>query len=301
MNVLEEKPDLKFKDKLFRYIFAKNKEWLLSLYNALNNTNYTNTEDLTITTLEDVIYIKMKNDISLLIDSEMNLYEHQSTFNPNMPLRGLLYFAALYRAFLTEKGVDLYGKRLVKIPVPKYVVFYNGDDAVKDVEILKLTDAFEKNVQTEDFQWTATMYNINVGHNKELLDKCMALKDYANYVGKVKAKLAAGQKINEAVAQSVDEAISENLLDGFFKKHEKGVLEMTLTEFNEQEFIENRREEGREEGRIEGRVEGAINMAKKSFSRNISEKDIISDLEEALSISYEEAKKLFEQEVACLA
>ncbi|MBQ9989724.1 MAG: hypothetical protein IJP31_02090 [Lachnospiraceae bacterium] len=182
----------RYKDKLFRFIFNHNKEWLLSLYNALNDTHYTDPEELTITTLEDVIYIKMKNDISLLLDSEMNLYEHQSSWNPNMPLRGLFYFSTLYKAYLSALEKDLYGKVLIKIPSPRYVVFYNGDRKTGDVVKLRLSDAFEKEDESGEFQWTATLYNINRGHNRTLLDSCMALKHYSIYVDKVKRKLQQG-------------------------------------------------------------------------------------------------------------
>lgn len=248
MEIIKELPEVKYKDKLFRYIFGQNKEWLLSLYNAVNGTDYQNPDDIKITTLEDVIYIKMKNDISLLLDSELSLYEHQSTFNPNMPLRGLFYFSTLYKSYLSEIGKDLYGKTLVRIPAPKYVVFYNGDDAVQDVVKLKLSDAFEKTAESDDFEWTATMYNINLGHNRKMMEQCLALRDYARYVEKVKTKIKGGKELEKAVKEAVDEAIKENLLNGFFKIHEKGVLDMTLTEFNEAEFVANRRAEGRAEG-----------------------------------------------------
>lgn len=133
MKIGNEIPNVKYKDRLFRFVFGENKEWLLSLYNAVNETQYDNPNDITITTLDDVIYVKMKNDVSLLLDSELSLYEHQSTYNLNMPLRGFLYFASLYKALLTERGIDLYGKRMVKIPRPQYIVFYNGNDYAEDM------------------------------------------------------------------------------------------------------------------------------------------------------------------------
>ena len=89
----------KYKDTLFRMIF-RDKKNLLSLYNALNKTSYTNPDDMKITTLEDVIYVGMKNDVSFLFSSIMNLFEHQSTFNPNMPVRGLLYLARIYQNYI---------------------------------------------------------------------------------------------------------------------------------------------------------------------------------------------------------
>ena len=101
---------------------------ILSLYNALCNTSYTNTDDIQIYTIEDVIYIKMKNDVSVLLDSFLYLWEQQSTFNPNMPIRGLLYFGKMYDKYITENHLNIYGKTLIKLPTPKYTVLYNGMD-----------------------------------------------------------------------------------------------------------------------------------------------------------------------------
>ena len=249
--------NVKYKDRLFRFIFGakENKKYLLSLYNALNDSDYTDESALEITTLDDVIYIKMKNDVSFLFDSELNLYEHQSTYNPNMPLRGMMYFADLYRQYLSVRGRDLYGRTLERIPTPKYCVFYNGDKAVPDRSVLKLSDAFEKEDSTGMYEWSAIMLNINAGHNRELMEKCEALWHYAMYVSKVKT-YSETMPIDQAVSRAVEEAIAEGYLDGFFKKHREGVVNVSLTEFNEAEFIENRRAEGREEGRAEGRAEG---------------------------------------------
>ena len=118
------------KSLLFCFIFGseENKKYLLSLYNAVNNTNYTNIEDIEINSLSDIIYIRMKNDVSFILDSILSLYEHQSTFNPNMPLRGMMYFSTLYSQFLSENQKNIYGKSLVKIPTPRYIVFYNDND-----------------------------------------------------------------------------------------------------------------------------------------------------------------------------
>lgn len=161
----------KYKDRLFRFIFGapENKEYLLSLYNAMNDSHYLNADDIEITTLEDIIYIKMKNDVSFLIDSVMNLYEHQSTLNPNMPLRGFLYFADLFRQYLSTQSTkfqrDLHSMTQIPIPVPEYIVFYNGDRECDDYLEMKLSDAFEFPRADGKYEWTAKIYNINAGHN----------------------------------------------------------------------------------------------------------------------------------------
>ena len=115
----------KYKDRLFRLIFQDKKD-LLELYNAINNSDYTNPEDLTITTIEDVVYMGMKNDLSFLIDDVLNLYEHQSSYSPNLPLRGLFYFSSLYREQIESVKQRLYTNSPLYIPFPQYLVFYNG-------------------------------------------------------------------------------------------------------------------------------------------------------------------------------
>ena len=103
------------------------------MYNAVNGTDYTNPDDLEIRTLDDAVYLGYKNDLSFLISDTLNLYEHQSTVNPNMPLRGLLYFTNMLKAYVEEKKCNIYGSKLVQLPVPRYLVFYNGSDSMPDV------------------------------------------------------------------------------------------------------------------------------------------------------------------------
>lgn len=123
--MVEHKINKKYKDRVFRVIFHEKKD-LLELYNAINDSNYTNPDDLTITTIEDVVYMGMKNDLSFIIGDVMNLYEHQSSFSPNLPLRGLFYFSLLYRDYIEPVKYRLYSTSPLHIPFPQYIVFYNG-------------------------------------------------------------------------------------------------------------------------------------------------------------------------------
>lgn len=116
-----------YRDTLFRMLF-RDKERLLSLFNAVNGTHYDDPEELMITTLEGALYLGMKNDVSCMIDMMMQLYEHQSTVNPNMPLRNLFYVSDLLQKYVYEKGLDIYSRKQIKIPTPKFVVFYNGEE-----------------------------------------------------------------------------------------------------------------------------------------------------------------------------
>ncbi|MCH5249721.1 MAG: hypothetical protein J1E98_07300 [Lachnospiraceae bacterium] len=157
----------KYKDTLFSMLFSEKKN-LLSLYNALNKTTYTNVDDLEITTLENALYMNYKNDISFVFDFELMLYEHQSTINPNMPLRDLFYVSTVLKGRVKDE--NLYGQALIKIPAPRFVVLYNGTEEQPERQILRLSDSYEKKQGTPELELTVVVYNINWGHNKELLE-----------------------------------------------------------------------------------------------------------------------------------
>ena len=124
-----------YKDTVFRMLFA-DKENLLSLYNAINGKSYTNPNDLEIVTLDNAVYMEMKNDLAFIIDTNLCLYEHQSTFNPNIPLRDLFYISCEYQKIVNDRS--LYSSRLQKIPAPKFIVFYNGLQKKEDVIELQI-------------------------------------------------------------------------------------------------------------------------------------------------------------------
>lgn len=231
------KGNRQYKDRLFRFIF-NDKKRLLSLYNALNHSQYQYEDELEINTLEDFIYIGMKNDISFILDSDMCLYEHQSTLNPNMPLRGLFYFSALFQKYISEREFDIYGEGLISIPVPKFVVFYNGDDHTPEQSILKLSDAFvSKNGEKGDLEVQALVLDINVGKNKELTEHCKYLKDYTIFVGKVKDYKKEYNDLSVAIDKSIRECVKENIMADILTKHRAEVAEMIFKEFDEAEYL----------------------------------------------------------------
>ncbi len=167
---------LKYKDTMFRMLF-KEKKNLLSLYNALNKTAYTDVDKLEITTLENAVYMNYKNDISFVFDYELMLYEHQSTVNPNMPFRDLIYVTKVLQTI--TKDENLYGQTLIKLPTPRFVVFYNGTNEQPKQQILRLSDAFQKKLDFPELELCVTVYNINWGNNQELMDACHTLREYA--------------------------------------------------------------------------------------------------------------------------
>ncbi len=236
----------KYKDILFRFIFKDKKE-LLQLYNAINGTSYKNPDDLLITTMEDVIYIGMKNDLSFLIANEINLYEHQSTLNKNMPLRGLLYLAKMYESYVETNGLNRYQKKLIPLPFPRFIVFYNGEEEIGEELYLRLSDAFEKREEEPAVECVAKFININYGHNQELMQKCERLGEYSYFVASVRNYLKEGHNQKEAVTCAVNECIEKGILKDVLEKHRAEVVDMFLTTFDKKMYEEALREEGREE------------------------------------------------------
>ena len=281
----------KFKDTLFRKVF-NNKRDLLSLYNALNNTEHTDESLITINTIEDAIYIGYKNDISFIINSELNLYEHQSSVNPNMPVRGLIYFAELYKGYIEQNNLLIYNERLVKLPFPRYVVFYNGTKEQPEEQELRLSDSFVQVPEGEGLKDTAgteadktnkpsvevvvQLLNINYGCNQELLEKCQKLMEYSRFIALVRVKsdmlteeykkemksVNKKEIFAEAVALAIDEAIRDNVLKDILSKNMAEVTDMLLTEFDEKAYIDGVKKQSYEEGEARGEIKGEEKLAR---------------------------------------
>lgn len=257
-NAIEGQPQPKYRDRLFIAIFGKDNErskrWRLDLYNVLNGTNYTDPNALELNTIENVIYIKMYNDVSFLVDGQMTLYEQQSETNSNMPLRGLFYFAQLYHKHIAKKNLNLHQSSLIKIPNPRFIVFYNGDTKRAERYKLRLSDAFEIQDESGDFEWTADVININQGANESLVKKCKPLYDYVRLVGRISGNKKNGMEIGQAVREAVDWAIKEKFLEGLVHEQKEEIIAMCLTEFDEESAIRGWREDGRQEKAVEAAV-----------------------------------------------
>lgn len=239
-----------YKDRLFSFIFGRkeNKEWTLELYNAVNGSHYENSNDIEITTIEEVLYLGMHNDVSFMISDEMSLYEQQSTYNPNMPVRQLQYCGYLYEKYIKENKLNKYGSRLIKLPVPRLVVFYNGTTDEPDEKILKLSDSFPEGADP-DIDVRVRMLNINYGRNKTLLDACRPLMEYSWFVAEVRNNCKT-MEIENAVDMAVNKMPRNYILKPFLEMHKAEVRGMMLTEYNEAETMNMFREEGKEEGVI---------------------------------------------------
>ena len=259
-TVSEPHAKREYKDTVFRMLFS-DKEKLLSLYNAMNDRHYENAEDLKIVTLKNAIYMGMKNDLAFMVDTQICLYEHQSTYSPNMPLRDLFYIAKELQGQIDHR--DLYRNTLIKIPTPRFLVFYNGSEEQAEKKYLRLSDAFQKSMDDPDLELVVTMLNINLGKNRKLLEQCQTLKEYAIYVKKVRT-YAKSMKVEEAVDRAVRECINEGILREFLLQNRKEAVEMSIFEYDEEAVFEIVRkdeyEKGHQEGVIAGKAEDILEL-----------------------------------------
>ena len=216
----------KDKSTVFRMLFSDKKN-LLSLYNAVNGRNYTDPDELEFIPLDNAIYLGMKNDLSFIIDMNLYLYEHQFVYNPNIPLLNLFYVTNKYKKLIAEKSLDV--SRIVKIPFPTFIVLNNGTGQADDKQELKLSQMYENFTDTPALELIVTMFNVNEGHNKELMEQCQILKEYATYVAKVR-KYAQNMNLEKAINYAVDECMKEGILTEFLKANREEIVAVSIFE-----------------------------------------------------------------------
>ena len=280
--------NIKHKDRLFRFIFGnpEHKEWTLSLYNAISGTNYTNPEDIEFNTIDDIIYMGMKNDVSFLIMVlfVMNLWEHQASLNPNMPIRFFLHAGQLYEKYMKDNDIYRYGRTLHRLPKPKCVCFYNGMEEQPEEQILRLSDAF--GTEDGDIEVRVRMLNINYGSNRKLMEACRVLNDYALLIDRIRGHQKAGKNLDKAVDAAIDEMPDDSLLTKFLLAHRAEVKGMYLTEYDEEKERLRAIREGLNEGRAEGRIEGhkeGVNATNERVATDMLRKNLPLTLIEEIS------------------
>ena len=281
-----------YRDTLFRMLF-RDKERLLSLFNAVNGTHYDDPEELVITTLEGALYLGMKNDVSCMIDMMMQLYEHQSTVNPNMPLRNLFYVSDLLQKYIYEEGLDIYSRKQIKIPTLKFVVFYNGEEEQPERKEIRLSNAFAAENGEKNLELVVLQLNINKGKNEELKETCQTLQEYTEFTERVRIHRKE-MPLEDAIWTTIDECIRDGILKEFLLKNKAEVYHMCLYEFDVELHERVLREEEREEGRLEGRTEGKREertLAKQVFKAFLSGKTP-EDIAKEMDIPLEEVEDL---------
>lgn len=251
----------KYKDTVFRMLFT-DRDNLLSLYNAVNGSSYEDPNALEIVTLENAIYMGMKNDLAFIVDTGLFLYEHQSTYNPNMPLRDLFYIAGEYQKLVDHRS--LYASTLQKIPAPSFLVFYNGSERKEDSWVSYLSESYENLTGEPNLELKVITLNINEGHNSQLMEQCQILREYAQYVAKVR-EYARRKELDEAVEQAVNDCIQSGILAEFLRKNKSEVIAMSIFEYDKEEEERKLREAEYEAGVEAGKKETAVVMNKMKF------------------------------------
>ena len=256
---------LTVKDSLFKKLFGspEYKENALSLYNALNHSHYSDPDALEFTTIENFFFMSIRNDVSFLLSDVLSLYEHQSTYNPNMPVRGLFYFSEHYQKLIQTRPRgkrEIYGRKIIKLPTPRYVVLYNGSEERPEREILKLSSAFIHQDQDPYLECKVLMLNINSGKNRELLAACRPLEEYSIFVEKCREYVKIYSE-SKAVQMTISYCRENNILTEFLNEHEMEAYSMDLfrqmtLEEEMQIRLANAADEGFEEGFERGEKAG---------------------------------------------
>ena len=268
MQILQEKTNRNYKDSVFVDLFARDitaKENFISLYNALHGTNLdVETTDVQPVMLEQVLYMKYYNDIAMLIDGKIViLIEHQSTINQNMPFRFLEYIARIYEKITTKD--EKFGRKLVKLPIPEFYVFYNGKDDYPTETVMKLSDAFMqlgddcklKN-QLENANYpleiSVKVININVDKENPILKRCEALKQYSEFIEQVRFNIE--HAVSEPFTNAIKQAIKKGFLSDYLNRKSTEVQNMLLAEYDYDTDIAVQRKEAFDDGILQGRNEG---------------------------------------------
>ena len=269
-------------------------ENLLSLYNGESFALHRCIE-LEIVTLKNAVYMNMKNDQAFLLDMQLNLYEHQSTWNPNMPLRFLMYVAKEYQMLVRNQ--TLYASALVKVPTPHFVVFYNGETEQEAETILRLSHSFRQKTDKPELELMVRVLNINLDKKQEVLEACQLLKEYMLLVNKIRRYTDEYKDINQAVEQAVTECIEENILADFLRKNRTEAIEVCIFEYDEKREKELIRKAEYAEGKKEGLREGQKQGEKRVFGiyRLYRDKYTENQIAEQMKIDVDEVRNILEK------
>jgi predicted transposase/invertase (TIGR01784 family) len=253
------------KASMFSSLFG-NPDVLRELYSAIEGIPIPPDIPIEINTLSGVLYKDKENDLSFIIDNRLVvLIEHQSTINNNIPLRLLIYIAYIYKTIVKKR--NLYQAKLEKIPMPEFIVLYNGEDKYPDHSELKLSDAFKgiKGLKIADaipLELKVQVYNINQGHNFEILKKCETLDNYSFFIDKIREYQKNGFTLEKSFKDAIEYCIENNILKEYLEAHGAEAYNMIFSEWNWDEALEVAREEGREDGLEEGIEKEKIIIAK---------------------------------------
>ena len=236
-----------YKSDVFSMLM-EDKRYALEVYNALNGSDYTDPEAVEMVRLEKGVSLSVRNDAAFIIDMNINFYEHQSTYSPNIPLRGLVYYVNTMEKWIKESGKDLFSRRMIRIPTPHFVVFYNGTEKRPEYEEMKLSQAFCHETEEPEIEVKCRVYNINPSHNEELKKHSSVLEGYTYFVEKVREYRSREETREDAVERAINDCIKHQVLKEFFESRKDEVRKVTHLDFTWERREELIRKEEREEG-----------------------------------------------------
>lgn len=248
-----------YKSDVFSMLM-EDKRNALELYNAVNGSNHKDPEMVELCRLENGISLTVRHDAAFVLDMHLSIYEHQSTVCPNMPMRSLIYFSSMLKKLIGNRNI--YGRSPVKIPTPRFAVFYNGMEKQPEQYKMKLSDAFECPTDTPEIELKCRVYNINSGKNADLLDKCQVLREYMIFVDYVrKFHMDSGYSdLENAIERAIDRCIEDNVLRQFLTERRSEVVKVVQLDYTFERQIMLEREAGRADGLAEGISQSIINI-----------------------------------------
>ena len=249
------KENREYKSDVFSMLM-ENKSYALEVYNALNHSDYRNPEEVEIIRLERGISLSIRNDASFLIDMNMSFYEHQSTYNPNMPLRSAIYYVNALEDWLRRKNLDLFSRKRIQIPTPHFVVFYNGTEKRPEYEEMRLSEAFCHKTDEPGIEVRCRVYNINPDNNRPLKERSAVLEGYTYFVEKVRTYQKGNMSLEEAVDRAIEDCIENHVLEDFVRDRKDEVKKMTHLDYTWEKREQMIRKEEFEDGMEQGIAQG---------------------------------------------
>lgn len=284
-----------YKSDVFSMLL-QDKKRAMEIYNAINGTDYDDPELVEMTTLDDKSFsLTVRNDASFILDANLSLYEHQSTYCPNMPLRDLLYFASIIQKRIKDQKRDIYGGRILKIPVPHFVVFYNGKEDAPDQYDLRLSDAFEKETEDPEIELVCHVYNINNGKNVPLLSKCQTLREYMYFVDMVRKNNEISGNLEDAIEKAINQCMEENVLRDFLAQHREEVMHVMTLDYTFERRLEMQRAEAIEDGERIGKEIGKEEKLSEQIRKKIQKGKPLDQIADELEEVPETIRPLYEK------
>lgn len=284
-----------YKSDVFSMLL-QDKKRAMEIYNAINGTDYDDPELVEMTTLDDKSFsLTVRNDASFILDANLSLYEHQSTHCPNMPLRDLLYFASIIQKRIKDQKRDIYGGRILKIPVPHFVVFYNGKEDAPDQYDLRLSDAFEKETEDPEIELVCHVYNINSGKNTPLLSKCQTLREYMYFVDMVRKNNEISGNLEDAIEKAINQCMEENVLRDFLAQHREEVMHVMTLDYTFERRLEMQRAEAIEDGERIGKEIGKEEKLSEQIRKKIQKGKPLDQIADELEEVPETIRPLYEK------